>query len=90
MLGSLFAVHMYLYMKLTLCCDHMMWQQLDNCSYFVYSSDGADAEGEDEDSDIDLDAVFDVDKITTEQTVALNVCGHAYGMTEDDFFEYVL
>ena len=40
-----------------------------------------------EDSDIDLDAVIDVDKITPEQTTALNVCGRTFGMAKDDFFE---
>ena len=44
-------------------------------------------EESEEESDIDLDAVFDVDKVTPEQTVALNVCGRSYGMAEDDFFE---
>ena len=49
-----------------------------------------DEDGSDfSDDEVDLDAVFDIDKLTTEQTEALNLCGTEYGMMGTDFFEWV-
>ena len=39
------------------------------------------------DDEVDLDAVFDIDKLTTEQTKALNLCSEDFGMVDTDFFE---
>ena len=53
-------------------------------------TENSDAESEESiDSDMDLDAVFDVDKLTTEQTQALNQLSVIYGMKGDDYIKYV-
>ena len=57
------------------------------------AGDGNNEEEDDDDDsvlsydEVDLDAVFDIDKLTTDQTTALNYCAKDYGMAETDFFE---